>query len=134
MRRTHLKLKGMKKLISLLVLMSVVVGCGPSHNNKPNTVVTDEGKFVVVDDQWIDADLFEESQFGIMGQKPSKVKTWPGGVLPLVFDKNVPQNVRSHVWNACARWASVANITCHDGEYQGRKLTVSRSYFGADSC
>ena len=94
--------------------------------------------FVRIGDQMIDQGYFgsrdtpvaEELERGFMGGKPRKVALWPDGVLPIHFNSDVEPELRKTVLDACAEWASAANIRCIEGSYQGRRLVIGRSFVG----
>jgi hypothetical protein len=101
--------------------------------------VTTDGAFVIVGDQWINKDQFEQSEKSLKspydpistrGSKPAKVELWEDGVLPIEFKKDVEPFLQERVLQACNEWASHANIKCQKGKYKNRVLTISRAYMG----
>jgi hypothetical protein len=94
--------------------------------------------FVQVGDQLIERGYFEAGdapaaevlERGFMGGRPRKVALWPDGVLPLHFNSDVGPDLRRTVLEACAEWASAANLRCIEGSYQGRRLVIGRSFAG----
>lgn len=92
---------------------------------------TSEGDFVISGDQWIDAAFFSDGTVGTLGAKPSEVRVWPEGVLPVVFTRDVPKALRNTVAKACQEWATYAKVRCVNGPYKGRRLVISTSYLGS---
>ncbi|MFN9970925.1 MAG: hypothetical protein ACK58T_13635, partial [Phycisphaerae bacterium] len=65
-----------------------------AQDEQPQRVVTDIGVFFVVGDQWINEEQILSSDPNVRGSKPAQVVLWPDGVIPIVFDKDLPASVR----------------------------------------
>src|SRR5690554_2844990 len=78
--------------ILLIVGLASLSACSDKgeFNQKPTIISIPEGDFVVDGDQWIDLKKFKASQASILGAMPVNVEPWPDGILPIVFDKDIP--------------------------------------------
>ncbi len=121
------KTKVMLKILFCLVLLGVPA----VHAADVPRVELPEGRFVVIGDQLIDADLFDASQRAhVLGERPANVRLWPDGVIGIRFGNDVSPALQKTVWAACAEWSAAAHVRCVKGAYKGRVLTIARSFMG----
>jgi hypothetical protein len=67
-----------------------------------------EGRvFELIDDMYL-----EYGGLGPRSVQPIGVRTWPDGVLPVVFDAGYTQADRNAFFNACLLWSNVSRVTC----------------------
>ncbi|MCB0349832.1 MAG: hypothetical protein KDD38_01535 [Bdellovibrionales bacterium] len=123
-------------LASLIRLASLLAHAGPPVDIEKFSVIIDQQKFyqmgdLLVDDRFInsngDQDANDPRQ---SGARPEQVILWEDGVLPIEFKKNVNQNLRRLVFQACSEWSQYANVRCQLGSYKKRKLKIGRSFLG----
>lgn len=91
-------------------------------------VVIDDKNYELMGDMIVEPEALGE--MNIFGSRPLKVVPWEDGVLPIVFTRAVSAQVKDLIWAACREWSSVANVSCQEGAYKNRKLTVSPTYAG----